>query len=169
LGYLIAGNQLDPFNGHSPLHGEWIDGFSVNDGNPEGAKMLPNVLSYLKRNGLKIQVTTAGTNPDILEALLEQKLCDHVLMKVMGPAGTYEQLNGQVLDEETLKKSIRLTASAPEYGFSTVIAPITRKDGTVEFLTPIGDRRNSADHRNGDRQQETPLCSPTLRSKPEFG
>jgi pyruvate-formate lyase-activating enzyme len=136
IGYLIAGEKLDGFIDRSQLHGEWIDGIQISQGDPSQLENLLLVLSYLKSNALKIQLTTDGRNASVLEAVLANKLCDRVIMDVKGPAEWYEKLCGQEIDEDELKKSIRLTATASEYEFFTSIHPLEREGGQFDYLTP---------------------------------
>jgi pyruvate formate lyase activating enzyme len=136
VGYLIAGDGLDGFIGRSVLHGEWIDGFDISGGDPERVGDLIQVLEYIKRNGLKVQLATDGRNADVLEAVLDANLADRVLMAVRGPAALYNALTGAPLNEAQLEQSIALTARAPEYRFHTTVAPLVREDGAAAHLTP---------------------------------
>ena len=106
LGYLIAKGKLDGFINRSMLHGEWIDGFDISNGNPAQVEQLMEVLSFLKSSSLKIQVTTSGANASVLEKIMNKNLCDRVIMEVKGPADLYHQLAGQNLDAEELQQSI---------------------------------------------------------------
>jgi pyruvate-formate lyase-activating enzyme/glutaredoxin len=136
LGYLIAKGKLDGFINRSMLHGEWIDGFDISNGNPAQVEQLMEVLSFLKSSSLKIQVTTSGANASVLEKIMNNNLCDRVIMEVKGPADLYHQLAGQNLDAEELQQSIKITSLAPEYHFYTIIAPLEREDNQIEYLTP---------------------------------
>lgn len=159
LGYLKAGDALDGFISRSLLHGEWIDGFDISGGDPEAAEHLSDVLSYLKNSGLKVQVTTDGRNASVLESILQKNLCDRVIMDVKGPAGLYKQLAGQEISGEELKQSIKLTATAPEYSFSTTIAPLEREDGTIDFITPeeIGETAKTIEEATGSKKHPCTL------------
>jgi pyruvate formate lyase activating enzyme len=136
VGYLIAGDALSGFIGRSLLHGEWIDGFDISGGDPDRIDDLLKVLSYIKQNGLKIQITTDGRNATVLEAVKEKNLADRIIMDVRGPAALYGALAGADIDEQELKRSIALAARFSQYGFQTTIAPLIRQDGTVDHLTP---------------------------------
>jgi pyruvate formate lyase activating enzyme len=136
VGYLIAGEALSGFISRSLLHGEWIDGFDISGGSPDRIDDLLKVLSYIKRNGLKIQITTDGRNAAVLEAVKENNLADRIIMDVRGPAALYGSLAGADIDEEELKRSIALATRFSDYRFQTTIAPLVREDGTVNYLTP---------------------------------
>ena len=136
IGYLIAGDGLDGFIGRSVLHGEWIDGFNISSGDPARADELIRVLSYLKQNRLKIQLTTSGRNAAVLEKIIARGLGDRMVMEVKGPAALYEPLTGRGIDARELEHCIRLTTRFGEYQFFTTIAPLKRGGDQVSFLTP---------------------------------
>ena len=136
IGYLIAGKGLDGFFDRNTLHGEWIDGFNISGGDPSRLKELLQVLSYLKKNGLHIELTTDGGNPEALKAVHEKGLGDRVIMEVKGPAGLYPNLANKKLEPDKLKQSINLTARFPEYRFHTTVAPMILEDGAIRYLSP---------------------------------
>ena len=161
IGYLTASNKLDGFIGRSLLHGEWIDGFDVSGGDPDQTGNLIKVLSYLKSNGLKIQVQTNGRNASVLEAILASAVCDRVIMAVKGPAELYQQLTGQAIAIDELKQSIKLAASAPDYHFFTTIAPVRRSSDQVVYLTPeeIGATAKMIEEATGNKKHPYHLRS----------
>ncbi len=154
IGYLISKEKLDGFIGRSSLHGEWIDGFDISGGDPAQVESLTTVLSYLKSASLKIQVTTNGKNASVLEAIIDKSLCDSVLMEVQGPVGRYVQLVGREIDINELKQSIKLTASAPEYGFFTTIMPLENEGDRLEYLAPeeIGETAKLIEEATGSKK-----------------
>ncbi len=135
IGYLIAGDKLDGFISRSLLHGEWIDGFDISGGDVQAADNLYEVLSCLKSSGLKVQVTTNGKNAAVLETIVNRNLCDRIIMEVKGPASLYQKLCGQEIIEDELKKSINIAGTVSEHAFYSVVAPLERENGDIEFLT----------------------------------
>ncbi|MCG8337404.1 MAG: hypothetical protein MJE63_23120 [Proteobacteria bacterium] len=154
LGYLVAGDRLDGFISRSALHGEWIDGFDISGGDPEASSHLYEVLSYLKASNLKVQVITNGKNATVLENLVNNNLCDKIVMEVKGPSGLYEKLTGQKLEENELKQSVKVTTMAPEYSFFTTIAPLEKEPGRIEYLTPeeIGETAKLIEEATGSKK-----------------
>jgi pyruvate formate lyase activating enzyme len=136
IGHLISGDGLNGFISRSVLHGEWIDGFNISDGDPDRSAELIHVLSYLKKNRLKIQLNTSGRNSALLEKIIARGLGDRMVMEIKCPAALYESLGGQAIDPQELKHSIRLTTRFGEYQFFTTIAPLKRDRDQVSFLTP---------------------------------
>ncbi len=136
VGYLIGGDNLAGFIGRSALHGEWIDGFDISGGDPDHTEELLQVLTYLKQNGLKVQMTADGRNATVLKAVKNKNLADRIIMDVKGPAALYGALAGEAIEKDELQKSIALAAGFSQYQFQTTIAPMVRQDGSVDYLTP---------------------------------
>jgi pyruvate formate lyase activating enzyme len=136
VSYLLAEDKLDGYISRSILHGEWIDGFDISGGDPEQADLLIEVLQFLKKSGLKIQLTTNGQNSSVLEKVLNKNLGDRLIMEVKGPASLYQGLIGKDIDAYDISQSIGLATKFPEYSFHTAVAPVMRTDGTVSYLTP---------------------------------
>ena len=76
------------------------------------------MLSYLKKNGLKIQLTTTGKIAAVLEQILVQGLGNRVIMEVKGPAALYERITGTPVDAGELSQSIGLAAKFGDYQFA---------------------------------------------------
>ncbi|NNK55878.1 MAG: hypothetical protein HKP44_01035 [Desulfofustis sp.] len=160
IGYLVAGDDLQGFIGRSELHGEWLDGINISGGDPAKTDQLVQVISYIKQSGLKIQAVTIGKNSDVLEALLQKGLVDRLIMDVKGPAELYLDLTGSPVDEDDLKRSIKLTSTAPEHSFITTIAPVSRSEGTIEYLSPeeIAETAQLIEEASGSKKNCYTLC-----------
>ena len=154
IAHLIAGDKFAGFIEQSTLHGEWIDGFNISGGDPQSGEGLLKVLSYLKQNNLKIQISTDGHNAAILESVLDQNLADRVVASIKGPANLYRSLTGNAIDESELTDTIALVALFPEYQFYTTIAPLEREDGSVTYLTPqeIGETARQIEAATGSKK-----------------
>ncbi len=123
LGYLIDGSALDGFFGPGLLHRQWIDGIHVSGGDPVQAQAFIEVLLFLKRQNLKLEIETSGLNAALLKQVLERRLADRVVMEVKGPVELYALLTPRIGPEE-IKKSIALVSNSESYYFYTTIAPI---------------------------------------------
>ena len=116
-----------------------MDGIHVSEGDPSLADDLITVLSYIKKNGLNLQLDTDGRNASVLEKLLERQLGDRVVMEVKGPLTLYAGILNKEIDPEEIKSTIRLVAKFPEYRFQTTVAPVVRQEEgtqTIRYLTP---------------------------------
>ena len=160
IGYLIAGDNLKGFIGRSALHGEWLDGIDVSGGDPAHADNLIKVLQRLKKSGLKIQAVSWGGNSEVLAAVLGTGLVDRLIMDVKGPAELYSSITGSPIAEDDLAGSIKLAATAPECSFTTTIAPISRSDDTIEYLSPeeIAATAQLIEKASGSKTNPYTLC-----------
>ena len=139
LAYLHAGTKLDRFIGRSELSHGWMDGIHVSEGDPSLLDDLTTVLSYIKKNGLNLQLDTDGRNASVLEKLLERQLGDRVVMEVKGPLALYAGILNKEIDPDEIKSTIRLVAKFPEHRFQTTVAPVVRQEEgtqTIRYLTP---------------------------------
>lgn len=138
VAYLHAGTALDGFIGRSDLSHGWMDGIHVSGGDPSLADSLILVLSFLKRQGLKLQLDTMGRNVSLLERLLGSGLGDRVIMEVKGPLDLLCSTGAGGVDPAEVKKTIALVAKFPEYRFVTTVTPVVRQEDPFEvrYLTP---------------------------------
>jgi pyruvate formate lyase activating enzyme len=134
LAYLHAGTKLDGFIGRSELSHGWMDGIHVSEGDPSLADDLVTVLSYIKKNGLNLQLDTDGRNASVLEKLLERQLGDRVIMEVKGPLTLYAGILNKEIDPEEIKSTLRLVAKFPEYRFQTTVAPVVRQEQGTQAI-----------------------------------
>ena len=160
IGYLLAGDDLQGFIDRSELHGEWLDGINISSGDPAHIDALIQVLTYVKGNGLRIQVVTSGRNSRVLEAVLQKGLVNRVIMDVKGPAELYSSLTGVPVDEDDLRNSIKLASTAPEFSFMTTIAPVLRSDNAPDYLSPeeIGATALLIEEASGTKKNAYTLC-----------
>lgn len=135
LGYLMAGNGLDGYISIGSLHGQWLDGIDISGGNSKHGDALLELLTILKNNGLKLQISTDGQNADILKTIVEKGLCDRAIMAVRGPWQLYEALSGRSIDKDTLKQSIHHVCQCPEYQLHTELRAFSCDD-EIRYLTP---------------------------------
>jgi hypothetical protein len=139
IAFLHAGARLDGFIGRSELSHGWMDGIHVSEGDPAWTGELVEVLGYIRRSGIKLQLDTDGRNAQVLERLLAEKLGDRVLMEVKGPLGLYPGLPGPEIDPAEVIKTIGLATRFPEYQFRTTVGPGVRKQTALPdsgCLTP---------------------------------
>jgi glutaredoxin/pyruvate-formate lyase-activating enzyme len=139
IAFLHAGSRLNGFVGRSELSHGWMDGIHLSEGDPALTEALVAVLSFIKKNGLNLQLDTDGRNACVLERLLEHGLGDRILMNVKGPLHLYSRMVGKEVDSVEIKKTIALTTRFPEYKFQTTIAPVVREEGNpprISYLTP---------------------------------
>jgi pyruvate formate lyase activating enzyme len=157
VAYLMAGSALNGFFKPGLLHGQWIDGIHVSGGDPARSQAFLEVLIFLKKQYLKLELETNGVNAALLEQALDQGLVDRVVMDVIGPAKLYESIVPGV-DPDDIGKSIALTSKCEDYYFYSTVAPIIRTEGDLEqygYITPeeIGAAAQLIKNAAGDSKQ----------------
>ncbi len=88
--------------------GNWIDGITVTGGEPTIHKSLPNLLRIFRHRKLKIKLDTNGSNPEMLEALIDLRLVDAVSMDIKAPLTSeeYSRAAGMPIDLGLITRSI---------------------------------------------------------------
>jgi len=101
-----------------------IDGVCFTGGEPTLCGDLVSMTYDVKKLGLKVKVDTNGTQPRVLEKLLQEGLVDFVAMDIKAPADKYEQLCRTKISVDDLSESVKLIKTlALEYEFRTTFHP----------------------------------------------
>jgi len=102
----------------------WVDAIMITGGEPTIHPDLPKVLKLIKEKGYLVGVETNGTNPEMLEKIVNEKLADRISMDVKNSLDKYEMTVGAKVDTDRIKKSIELLKNSPiEYEFRITLAP----------------------------------------------
>ena len=73
---------------------------------------------------MPIKLDTNGSNPDVLEQLLDENLIDYVAMDLKSPPTCYDLATGVDVDMDLVEASIQIVQRFPRYEFRTTVAPI---------------------------------------------
>lgn len=121
----------------------WLEGVVVTGGEPTIHGDLPDFLRAIRNLGYCIKLDTNGTNPDMLERLLAEKLLDFMAMDIKSnpDANSYSQIIGKdaTLIMPNIWRSIKLIQnSGIGYQFRTTVIPnvhpIGIADDIIRFL-----------------------------------
>lgn len=97
-----------------------LDGVCVTGGEPTLRPDLPELLQKIHDRGFLVKLDTNGTRPDVLKALLEQRLVDYVAMDIKGPPSRYREICGGIDVLSGVKESAALLMEGNgEYEFRT--------------------------------------------------
>jgi pyruvate formate lyase activating enzyme len=102
-----------------------IDGVVITGGEPTLQDDLLPFVRRMREHGLGVKLDTNGYRPDVLEALLDERLVDFVAMDVKAPLETYALLAGRNrLAWERVARSIDLLRDeSVAYEFRTTVVP----------------------------------------------
>ena len=87
---------------------------------------LDSLITIFKNMGLKVRLDSNGTNPDILEDLIQRELVDCVAMDIKAPLREvkYNAASGALCNLSDIERSIKLImGSGIEYEFRTTVCP----------------------------------------------
>lgn len=103
---------------------KYINGVVITGGEPTLYPDLPEFIKKIKGMGYAVKLDTNGSNPEMLERLIDEKLVDYVAMDIKAPLERYSELTNTDVDIEKIKKSIEiLKKSKVKYEFRTTVAP----------------------------------------------
>lgn len=116
-----------------------LDGVVIDGGEPCASPALPLFCKRIKELGYLIKLNTNGSNPQMLEGLIKNKLIDAVALDIKAPKEKYAQIIGfndcavyYLLDK--IEKSIGLVKqSGLGYEFSTTLSPLLNKADIVKI------------------------------------
>jgi pyruvate formate lyase activating enzyme len=116
---------------------DWIDGLTVTGGEPTIRRNLPDFLTLFRTLALRIKLDTNGSNPNMLERLIERGLIDAVYMDVKAPLTNeaYSAVAGVSVDVRVINRSITLLKqSGLEVAFRTTVIPGLVEEAQVESI-----------------------------------
>lgn len=97
-----------------------LDAVSITGGEPTIHSDLPKFIGKIKKRGFLVKLDTQGSNPEMLEKIIDGNLIDYVAMDIKGPFEKYREITNVLVDEKKIKKSIDLIMNrAPDYEFRT--------------------------------------------------
>ncbi len=101
-----------------------LDGVVITGGEPTLHPDLPSFIKKIKDMGYSVKLDTNGTNPEMLQALINDKLIDYIAMDIKAPLDKYEETTSVKLDWENIKKSVKISmTSGLPYEFRTTVVP----------------------------------------------
>jgi len=87
---------------------EKLDAVVITGGEPTLHKDLHQFISKLKSMGFLIKLDTNGTNPRILNKLINDNLLDYLAIDIKGSLGKYEEIVGTKVNLEKINESIKI-------------------------------------------------------------
>jgi pyruvate formate lyase activating enzyme len=102
----------------------WIDGVCITGGEPTLHPELPEFINLLKNRGFKIKLDTNGTNPQMLQDLMERNLLDYVAMDIKTCKDKYSTVVNVYFDMSKIQKSVDILKQGKvDYEFRTTVVP----------------------------------------------
>jgi pyruvate formate lyase activating enzyme len=120
----------------------FLDGVVVSGGEPTLQKDLGDFIKKVKGLGYPVKLDTNGTNPKVIESLIDKGLVDYIAMDIKAPFDKYSEVCGTDVDIAGIKRSIEiLKRGAVAYEFRTTVAPGLNMDDICEIARSISGAR----------------------------
>ncbi|MFW5914362.1 MAG: anaerobic ribonucleoside-triphosphate reductase activating protein [Thermoplasmatota archaeon] len=133
--------------GYLKEHSDFLDGVVITGGEPTLHGDLAELCKRFRSLGLGVKLDTNGTNPDMLQDLIDAGLLDCVSMDLKAPLDSrYDLCSGVEAPLEEIKRSISLLMDSDiDYEFRTTLVPTLHGREEVEEIAAfIGGARKYA-------------------------
>jgi len=115
-----------------------LDAVVVSGGEPTLQKDLGRFIQRVKALGYSVKLDTNGTNPQLLEQLLQDRLLDYVAMDIKAPFCKYRQVCCSPVNTGSLEGSIRILQSSDiDYEFRTTYTPVLDQHDLLDIARSI--------------------------------
>lgn len=108
-----------------------LEGVVITGGEPTLQQDLVSFVKKIKKLGFFIKLDTNGSQPVLLQQLIEEKLVDYIAMDNKAPLPKYQQIVKSNIDPAEIAKSMTLTInSGIDYEFRTTVvkSQLSRND-----------------------------------------
>lgn len=115
----------------------WIDGVCITGGEPTLHPDLPRLIHQLRARGFPVKLDTNGSNPEMIERLLEERGIDFIAMDVKAPLDpfSYRQTAGCPIDFHRILRSIEIIKRGEvEYQFRMTVVPTLHAVEEIQTL-----------------------------------
>jgi pyruvate formate lyase activating enzyme len=116
---------------------DWIDGVCLTGGEPTLHADLPLLVHHIKERGFPVKLDTNGSNPRMLETLIDRGELDFIAMDVKAPLDSfsYRRSTGLSIDLGLISKSIEiLKRGKVEYQFRMTVVPQLHSEEEIRSL-----------------------------------
>ncbi|MEG2086234.1 MAG: anaerobic ribonucleoside-triphosphate reductase activating protein [Clostridia bacterium] len=115
-------NKENEFFDYINLRKNLLDGVCITGGEPTLNADLPVFIKRIKDMGLKVKLDTNGSNPKMLQFLIENNLIDYVAMDIKNSLDKYSFTAGVIVDTSNIVESAHLIMTKLDnYEFRTTL------------------------------------------------
>lgn len=123
---------------------KFLDGVCISGGEPTLHDQLYELIKQISELGYEVKLDTNGTNPRILEKLIDENLLEYAAMDIKAPLDKYHVVTGVSIDTKAIEKSIQLLreGNIPYEFRTTVCKEILNKKDILDIMHLIkGSKR----------------------------
>ena len=118
---------------------KYLGGVVITGGEPTIHSDLPLFIEKIKKMGYSVKLDTNGTNPEMIESLINKRLIDYIAMDIKATLKKYSSITCVNLDTEKIIKSIKLIKDSKiSHEFRTTVAPGITYEDIVEVCELVG-------------------------------
>jgi len=116
-----------------------IDAVTISGGEPTLQKDLFEFVTKIKNLGFLVKLDTNGTNPQVLERLINNKLLDYVALDIKTNFDDYKVISKSNFDISVLKKSLQILKRANiEYELrTTLVENFIKKENILKMAEDL--------------------------------
>lgn len=120
-----------------------LDGVVITGGEPTVQKDIKEFIKKIKELGLLVKLDTNGSNPKMLQELINDELVDYVAMDIKNIFSKYNITAGKKVILDNIKKSINILKNSKiEYEFrTTIVKELHKIDDIVSICKLVGDAK----------------------------
>ncbi len=120
-------------------HRAWIDGVCITGGEPTLQGDLPDLCSRLRKMDFLVKIDTNGTNPNMIEELIQKELVDYIAMDIKAPLTEEKYSKATGVNAGHLLKKVKRTVvillrSEIDYEFRTTVVPTLHEKEDVQEI-----------------------------------
>jgi pyruvate formate lyase activating enzyme len=129
--------SLSSLDRHLRENRDFLDGVCITGGEPTLYKGLSKFIRHIKDLDLLVKLDTNGTQPDLINELIENKDVDYIAMDVKAPlTDKYDQLSGVRTDISRIKKTVEILMNSKiDYEFRVTVVPTLLDESDIEELS----------------------------------
>lgn len=99
-----------------------LDAVTVTGGEPTLQPDLMDFLQKIKKMGFLVKLDSNGSNPDLLQKVIDKKLVDYIAMDIKAPLEKYKDIVHFSVDPKRIEKSIKIIKDCGvDYEFRTTV------------------------------------------------
>lgn len=99
-----------------------LDAVVITGGEPTLHSDLPDFIAKIKDLGFLIKLDTNGTNPDLLQEIIDRNIVDYIAMDIKGPIDEYSKfVNADICSNDIISSLNLIRDSGSDYEFRTTI------------------------------------------------
>ncbi len=121
-----------------------LEGVCICGGEPSIHQDLPEFCKKIKNFGFLVKLDTNGSNPKMLQKLIDAQLIDYTAMDIKATRKKYGFYSGKKSDLKKIEKSIEILRQGKvDFEFRTTVAPGLTRQNILEIAGWIGDKETN--------------------------